>query len=147
MPVGLAQRGGLALRRFFDHVDPVLFAAMVVGLLLRAWQFGAIPPGLNQDEASTAYDAFSLIHYGVDRNGFRFPVVLVSWGSGMYALASYVEAPFIGLFGLSVWSARLPFLLIGLAALPLFYRLLRDTTDRRTARTWDSRRCRVAAST
>jgi MFS family permease len=115
-------------------VDPVLFAAMVVGLLLRAWQFGAIPPGLNQDEASTAYDAFSLIHYGVDRNGFRFPVVLVSWGSGMYALASYVEAPFIGLFGLSVWSARLPFLLIGLAALPLFYRLLRDTTDRRTAR-------------
>ncbi len=107
---------------------------MGIGLLLRAWQFGALPPGLNQDEASTAYDAFSLIHYGVDRHGFHFPVVLVSWGSGMYALASYVEAPFIWLLGLKVWAVRVPFLLAGVSAIPLFYGLLRDTTDRQTAR-------------
>lgn len=131
---GFAQRTDFHLRRLLGRVDPILLAAMVVGLVLRGWQFGSIPPGLNQDEASTAYDAFSLVHYGVDRHGIHFPVVLISWGSGMYALASYVEAPFIRLFGLSVWSARLPFLLAGLAALPLFFGLLRDTTDRRTAR-------------
>lgn len=116
------------------RMDPVLLLAIAAGLVLRAWCFGSIPPGLNQDEASTAYDAFSLVHYGVDRHGFRFPIVLVSWGSGMYALASYLEAPFIALLGLSVWAARLPFLLVGLAALPLFYALLHATTDRRTAR-------------
>jgi MFS family permease len=121
-------------RTAFGKCDPVLLTAMVLGMVLRMWDFGALPPGLNQDEASTAYDAFSLIRYGVDRHGFHFPVVLVSWGSGMYALASYVEAPFIWLFGLKVWSARLPFLLAGVSAIPLFYLLLRDTADRRTAR-------------
>jgi hypothetical protein len=122
------------VRRAVGRIDPVLLAAIVIGLCLRAWRFGELPPGLNQDEASTAYDAFSLVHFGVDRHGFRFPVVLVSWGSGMYALASYVEAPFIWLFGLRVWSARLPFLIAGVIAIPLFYRLLLDTSDRKTAR-------------
>lgn len=116
------------------RADPVLLSAMAVGLLVRAWAFGSIPPGLNQDEASTAYDAFCLIHYGMDRNGFHLPVMLVSWGSGMYSLAAYVAAPFIGILGLSVFSARLPFLLAGVAAIPLLYLLLRDTIDRRTAR-------------
>lgn len=127
-------RWGTTVRQLWDRVDPVLVAALLVGVVLRTWQFGAIPPGLNQDEASTAYDAFSLAHYGMDRHGFHLPVVLVSWGSGMYALASYLEAPFVGLLGLEVWAARLPFLLVGLATLPLFYLFLRDTTDRRTAR-------------
>jgi len=122
------------LRTRAARVDLVLLSAMAVGLLVRVWGFGDIPPGLNQDEASTAYDAYALIHYGVDRHGYWLPVVLVSWGSGMYALAAYVAAPFIGLFGLSVWSARLPFLLAGMAALPIFFVLLRDTTDRQTAR-------------
>lgn len=116
------------------RADPVLLCAMAVGLLVRAWAFGSIPPGLNQDEASTAYDAFCLIHYGMDRSGFHLPVMLVSWGSGMYSLAAYVEAPFIGLLGLNVFAARLPFLLAGVAAIPLLYLLLRDTIDRRTAR-------------
>jgi 4-amino-4-deoxy-L-arabinose transferase-like glycosyltransferase len=122
------------LRTRAGRVDRVLLAAMAVGLLVRVWSFGALPPGLNQDEASTAYDAYALIHHGIDRHGYWLPVVLVSWGSGMYALAAYVAAPFIGLFGLSVWSARLPFLLAGMAALPIFFVLLRDTTDRQTAR-------------
>jgi len=129
-----ARKISVWLRTSAGRVDPVLLAAMAVGLLVRAWCFGDFPPGLNQDEASTAYDAFSLIRYGVDRHGYHLPVVLVSWGSGMYALAAYVAAPFIGLFGLSVWSARLPFLLAGLASLPLFFVLLRDTTCRQTAR-------------
>ena len=115
-------------------VDSVLLTAMAVGLLVRVWNFGDIPPGLNQDEASTAYDAYALIHHGIDRHGYRLPIMLVSWGSGMYVLAAYVAAPFIGVFGLSVWSARLPFLLAGMAALPMFFVLLRDTTNLQTAR-------------
>ncbi len=134
MANGIVARALRQARRLLGHPDPVLLAALALGLFLRGWQFGTLPPGLNQDEASTAYDAFSLVHYGVDRHGFRFPVVLVSWGSGMYALASYVEAPFIWLFGLRVWSARLPFLLAGVIALPLFYCLLRRTVDRPAAR-------------
>lgn len=121
-------------KRFGDKIDLILVAAIVIGTAVRVWKFGEIPPGLNQDEASTAYDAFSILQYGVDRNGTHNPVVLISWGSGMYALASYMEMPFIALFGLTVTSARLAYLFAGLASLPIFYFFLRDAIDLRTAR-------------
>lgn len=116
------------------RVDLVLLAAFLVGAVVRIWQFGSIPPGLNQDEASTAYDAFSILNFGVDRSGFHIPLVLNSWGSGMYALASYLQMPFIGIFGLNIPAARLAFLVAGLVAIPVFYYLLRESVDLRTAR-------------
>lgn len=134
MMTGSVRRLVTGLRASIAGADPVLLGAFVVALIVRAWGLGQLPPGLNQDEAASAYDAFSIIHHGVDRHGNWLPVLLVSWGSGMNALAAYVAAPLIGLFGLSVWSARLPFLLAGLCALPLFFGLLRDTTSLLTAR-------------
>lgn len=130
LPIGSTGR----LKQLSTRVDLYLVAALLVGFIVRVWQFGEIPPGLNQDEASTAYDAFSILNYGVDRNGSHNPVVLISWGSGMYSLASYLEMPFIAIFGLSVTAARMVFLLAGLASLPIFYYLLRDAIDLRTAR-------------
>lgn len=132
--LSLPSGNGDRLRNLSARVDLYLVAALLVGLLVRVWQFGEIPPGLNQDEASTAYDAFSILQYGVDRNGSHNPLVLISWGSGMYGLASYMEMPFIAIFGLSVTAARLVFLLAGLASLPIFYYMLRDAVDLRTAR-------------
>lgn len=125
---------GSRLKQLSTKVDLYLVAALLIGLIVRVWQFGEIPPGLNQDEASTAYDAFSILHYGVDRNGSHNPLVLISWGSGMYGLASYLEMPFIAIFGLTVTAARLVFLFAGLASLPIFYYLMRDAVDVRTAR-------------
>lgn len=126
------------LKRFADRVgsrvDLVLIAALVVGVAVRVWEFGSIPPGLNQDEASTAYDAFSILNYGVDRSGFHIPLVLNSWGSGMYALASYLEMPFLAAFGLSITAARMAFLVAGVVAIPVFFSLLRESVDLRTAR-------------
>ena len=122
LPIGSTGR----LKQLSTRVDLYLVAALLVGFIVRVWQFGEIPPGLNQDEASTAYDAFSILNYGVDRNGSHNPVVLISWGSGMYSLASYLEMPFIAIFGLSATAARMVFLLAGLASLPIFYYLLRD---------------------
>ncbi len=138
-PAGLTMRARALLRSSWERVqrfriDPVLAAALVVGALVRAWRFGALPSGMNQDEAAMAYDAYCLIHHGTDRLGIHLPTMLVSWGSGMNPLASYVAAPFVGLLGLRPWTARLPFLLAGVASLPLFYTMLRETIDRRVAR-------------
>lgn len=122
-----------SLLKMLKNIDPVIVAALVLGIIVRSYEFGNIPPGLNQDEASTAYDAYALLNYGIDRNGYHNPVMLVAWGSGMYALAAYAAMPFIWLFGLSEFSARLPHLLAGIITLPLFYQLLLNTIDRRTA--------------
>jgi 4-amino-4-deoxy-L-arabinose transferase-like glycosyltransferase len=120
--------------RWWLKVDRILLLSLVVGTLVRAWAFGQLPTGMNQDETAMGYDAYALFHQGTDRLGIRWPTMLVSWGSGMNPLASYLALPFVGLFGLHIWSVRLPFLLAGVASLPLFFVLLRDTLDRRTAR-------------
>ena len=98
-----------------------IFALMLIILIavfIRTWQFGVIPAGMNQDGAMAAVDAKALADYGTDRFGMRYPVHLTAWGYGqMSALMSYLMAPCIKLLGLSVFSARLPMLLVSLAAL------------------------------
>jgi 4-amino-4-deoxy-L-arabinose transferase-like glycosyltransferase len=92
-----------------------------------------VPPGLNQDEVSTAYDAYAILHYGIDRNGSSLPLQLISWGSGMSSLPAYLGLPFFALFGLNELTARMVNLIFGLASLPLFYLLVRRTDGARTA--------------
>lgn len=103
----------------------LLLTLLAIGIFVRTYDFGNIPPGLNQDEASTGYDAFALLHFGTDRNGYANPVMLVSWGSGMYPLPIYLLIPIFALFGTSVFTLRLLQLLGGIATLLLFYDFLR----------------------
>ena len=100
---------------------------LLVGSFARIWEFGALPPGLNQDEASSGVDAFSLLHYGVDRNGIRFPVHAIAFGSGQNVPYDYLMIPFIALGGLNPITVRLPMLLIGIITLPLIFYVGRKT--------------------
>jgi hypothetical protein len=95
---------------------------MSLAIAVRAWQFGAAPPGFNQDEALLAYDAYSLSLYGEDQHGIKMPVHLTSWKYGqMSALPAYAMAPFIKMLGLEPAAARLPFLILSLLGLWVFY--------------------------
>lgn len=100
-----------------------LFFALIlfIGIVSRAWMFGSLPPGLNQDEASSGVDAYSLLHFGVDRNNDTFPVLFTSWGSGQNALYAYLTIPFIAIGGLSPLMVRLPMLITGILTLPLVF--------------------------
>lgn len=112
----------------------LLFAAILaLGIFARTWQIASLPPGLNEDEASSAVDAFSILHFGMDRNGVTFPVYMTSWGSGQNGLAAYAMIPFIAVGGLTPFSIRLPALLAGLATLPLVYFIARRTAGREFA--------------
>ena len=108
------------------------WAILILGLAVRLWRFGSVPEGVNQDEAFAGYEAFCLLRDGMDTAGYRFPVYLTAWGSGMNALESYLMLPFVALFGLKTWVIRLPQLLVGLLSLPAAYgiaRRLRDETQ------------------
>ncbi len=61
------------LTHFLGRLDPVLVVIFVAAVLVRVWAFGSIPGGMNQDEASTAYDAYALLHYGIDLLAPRHP--------------------------------------------------------------------------
>lgn len=96
--------------------------------MLRLAALGIYPNGnsLNPDEAYAGYEAWSLLHYGVDSHGYSLPVYLVAWGSGMNALESYLMLPFVAMFGLTPFAIRLPQALVGILTLPAFYGLLKS---------------------
>lgn len=113
-------------QRFPSYCPPELAAALLLllaGAALRLYNLGGIPPAFFKDEATAAYDAWALLNYGTDRNGFSWPVHLASWGSGQNALYSYLAIPFIALGGLSEGVARLPMALAGVLSLFLIWKI------------------------
>jgi 4-amino-4-deoxy-L-arabinose transferase-like glycosyltransferase len=114
-----------------DRVLVTIFLA--AGVLLRAWGFPHWPPGLNQDELSSTYEAYSLLRTGADRWGNPWPIYFPSWGSGQSVLLSYLTIPVVAVLGLSVVSVRIVSLLAGVLTLPVFYQLLQADFDRRVA--------------
>ncbi|MBR1660606.1 MAG: glycosyltransferase family 39 protein [Oscillospiraceae bacterium] len=104
-----------------------LLAALLLALgwALRLAALGALPYGLNQDEASAGYEALALLRGGMDRCGNSWPVLFVSWGSGQNVLMSYLALPFVALFGLSELTVRLPNAIFGCLTLPVLWRFAR----------------------
>ncbi|MDD9859583.1 MAG: hypothetical protein OXU40_03960 [Nitrospira sp.] len=103
----------------------VLCAAVLLltGAVLRLIYLGEIPAGMFTDEASVGYEAWSLLHHGIDRNGYAWPVHFVAWGSGQNVLYSYLSIPLIAVFDLTMFSIRLLMALTGTASLLLFWRV------------------------
>lgn len=106
---------------------------LAIGIFARAFLFGDVPGDINQDEAFAGYNAFTLLHYGADSYGYRLPVYLTAWGSGMNALESYLMIPFVAIFGLKVWVIRLPMLIVGILSLVAVYHLVRRFSSERLA--------------
>ena len=116
-----------------SKTEKILFTLILVcGLLVRIVSFSKIPAGLNQDEAAAAYESYALLKTGSDKWGNPYPVYFVAYGSGMSVLQSYLSIPFIMIFGLNSFTARIVALIFGCLTLPLVYFLLRYI-NRKTA--------------
>ena len=98
---------------------------LLIGTLVRIIIIEQYPIGFNQDEASIAYDAYTLLHYGIDRAGNSYPVHLVAWGSGQNALYAYILLPLIKVFGLNIFSVRLPSAIVSSFTLLVAYYLFK----------------------
>jgi 4-amino-4-deoxy-L-arabinose transferase-like glycosyltransferase len=121
------------LSRKFTKVDVLLIIILVIGILIRIVGIGEMPNALNCDEASSGYEAYSILNYGIDRNGNKLPSFLVSWGGGQNVLLSYFMIPFIKVLGLSALSIRLPMAILGCISLGVLYLLLRRITNKKIA--------------
>ena len=63
----------------------LFFLILSLCIFARIWEFWKLPPGLIADESSIGVEAYSLYHFGVDRNGISYSVYFVSWDSGQNA--------------------------------------------------------------
>ena len=114
-------------------VQLLFFSILFIATIIRLVNLSTHPNGLNQDEASIGYDAWSILNYGIDRNGNSYPVHLVAWGSGQNALYAYLCMPFISLLGLNTLSIRLPMVMFFILATVGIYFIVKQFFDKKTA--------------
>ena len=82
-----------------------LFIIALAGFL-RFWQLGEIPPGLNIDEVSEGYNAYSLLETGKDRYGMVTPVIFKSFGSYQPPIYTYLTVLPILIFGPTIFAVK-----------------------------------------
>ena len=69
-----------------NNIQILIIAFLIIDASIRLIDIGKVPNALNVDEASTGYEAYSIMKYGIDRAGNSYPVYLYAWGSGQSAL-------------------------------------------------------------
>lgn len=103
-------------------ISTVLLAFItVLGFLLRSYDLTSLPISLFGDEVDVGYHSWSLITTGKDYMGNFLPTYIQSLSEYRAPLLMYITAPFVGIFGPSTFSVRLPELLLGTASIVLIY--------------------------
>jgi len=100
----------------------------LLAFILRFWKLDSYP-AINADEASNSYDAYSLIQTGMDQHGNLWPVSFQSFNDYKPGLYVYLDIPFVKVFGLNAWSARIPGALFGVFSVLLIYLLVKELFD------------------
>ena len=95
----------------------ILFVLIVlIAAAVRLWHLGITPPSPDWDEAALGYNAYSMLLTGKDEYGTSFPLSLRSFDDYKPPLYMYLTIPSVAVFGLSVWSTRLPSAVMGILA-------------------------------
>jgi len=105
-----------------------LLAILLLGAAFRFSMLSSIPGALSEDEASTGYDAFSILKTGRCQYGEHLPVFARSFGDYEEALYRYFTVPSIAVFGLNEFGTRFPAAVIGLLTILLMFWLTRELT-------------------
>lgn len=118
------------IRRYF-----ILFFIIFLGFALRVWNVETIPPGLNRDEASIGYTAYSLLLTAKDEYGKFLPLSVKSFGDWKLPLYIYLDILPVHFFSLSEFSVRFPSLFFGTLTIPFVYFIVVELfRDRKNAR-------------
>ncbi len=117
----------------------LLLGILIVAVVLRFWQLGIVPASPDWDEVALGYNAFSIWKTGVDEYGTKFPLVLRSFDDYKPPLYAYLAIMPIALFGLNVWSIRIPSAIFGVLAVFGTYLLVKELFGR-TQATSDQRK-------
>ena len=108
---------------------------LVIAIFIRIYRVQQIPHGLNVDEAGMAYDAYCLANYGTDRYLNHLPVYLINFGGGQSVLYAYITSILIRIMGCSIFTIRLPAIILGILAIIASYFMVKDELGEKFALT------------
>ncbi|EKE13698.1 MAG: hypothetical protein ACD_12C00864G0002 [uncultured bacterium] len=100
------------LKKYLTSILLIIISLLSVSLFL--YKMNVSPPALNADEATNAYDAYSILKTGKDQYGNFMPLRFKSFGDYKLPLLTYLAIPFIKIFGLTEIAIRMvnsPFVL------------------------------------
>ncbi len=107
----------------------MILAILLIASVLRLWQLGNIPPSPDWDEAALGYNAYSILKTGRDEYGTFLPLSLRSFDDYKPPLYMYLTVPSVAVFGLNVWSTRLPSAIMGVLSVFGTYLLIRELIE------------------
>lgn len=94
---------------------------LALSLFLRIWKLSSLPQGVDWDEASYGYNAYSILKTGRDEWGKFLPLTFRAFGDSKQPLLVYLNIPFIALFGLNLFSVRIVSALAGTVSVALIF--------------------------
>jgi 4-amino-4-deoxy-L-arabinose transferase-like glycosyltransferase len=103
----------------------VLAGIICIASFVRLYALGTIPHGLTWDEAATGYNGFTIFTTRRDEWLVKLPVSFKSFGDYKAATAIYLNGFFTYFFGMNPWAVRLPFALLGIGSVIVFYFFLK----------------------
>lgn len=91
----------------------LLIGIVTMGLFLRLYAVSSIPNGLQQDETSIGYNAYSLLKTGKDEHNVHFPSLFSAFGEQKLPGYIYLTVPSLYFFGLTPLGVRFPSVALG----------------------------------
>lgn len=104
----------------------LLSIVILVAFALRVYKITSIPPSLNWDETSIAYNAYSILKTGKDEWGEATPLHFKSFGEYKLPAQIYGSIPGIAIFGLNEFGVRITPVVYGTLTVLLLFFLLEE---------------------
>jgi len=104
----------------------LLFLIIALSFFLRVYKVSSIPPALNWDEVSIAYNAYSVLKTGRDEWGQFLPLHFKSYGEYKLPAQIYASIPGIAIFGLNEFGVRITPVIYGTLTVLFLYLLIQE---------------------
>ena len=114
------------LRAMKNKYLVILLLILALAIVLRFYNLTNVPPGVNRDEASIGYTAYSLLQTGKDEYGRFLPISFQSFGDWKLPLYIYATAVSVKVFGLTEFAVRFPSAIFGILTVFLTYILVKE---------------------
>lgn len=114
------------------YIPIILFLGIVLlSFFLRFYQLGSIPSGMDSDETSIGYNAYSILKTGKDEYGEFLPLYFRSFGDQKLPVYIYLTSGSIALFGLTTFAVRFPSAVLGSITVILLFLLIYDLSRKK----------------
>lgn len=116
----------------FWNLNKLLLLVSCVAFIIRMVQIDKVPPGISNDEAIYAVNAYSISQTGKDMYGNSFPVIFTVDNLTFMPVPTYALAIIYRFFGLNVITTKIINILLGVIVIFLlgkFVKLLTDNTN------------------